>query len=61
MLGLQVLQLMHQEVELLIADRGLVQYVVSVVVLMQFFPKLFNAFDLVHSRFGFYRMVSSFR
>jgi hypothetical protein len=40
--GFQVFQLVHQEVEVLIADDGLVQYIVSVVVLMQLSAQLAN-------------------
>ena len=48
MLRLQVLQLMHQEVEFLIADGRLVQHVVTVVVLVQFLAQLVDSLYLVH-------------
>ena len=47
-LSLQILQFVHEEVELLIAYRGLVQDIISVVMLMQFLPQLFYARFLVH-------------
>ena len=48
MLRLQVLQLVHQEVEFLVADGGLVQHVVAVVVLVQFLAQLLNTLYFVH-------------
>ena len=46
--GLQVLQLVHQEVEVLIADGGLVQHVITVVMLVKLLAELLDAFDFVH-------------
>ena len=48
MARLQLLQLLHEEVELLVVNDGLVQYVVAVVVLVQLASELFNAECLVH-------------
>ena len=45
---LQLLQLVHQLVEVIVADNGLVLDVVSVVMLVQLAPQLFYAFFLVH-------------
>ena len=49
MLRLQVLQFVHHEVELLVADRRLVQHIVPVVMLVQFFPQLYDSLFLVHN------------
>ena len=48
MAGFQVLQLMHQLVEVVVADARLVQHIVPVVVLMQFTPQLPYPLFLVH-------------
>ena len=45
---LQVLQLVHQEVEILVANCGLVEHVVAVVVLVQLAAKLFYSLLFVH-------------
>ena len=47
--GLQVLQLMHQEVELLVADDGLVEHIVTVVMLVQLAPQLLDSVLLGHN------------
>ena len=54
---LQVLQLMHQEVEVLIADGGLVQYVVTVIMFVKLFTKLYDSLFLVHCLYFFAKVV----
>ena len=48
MSGLQVLQLVHQEVEVLIADGRLVQHVITVVMFVKLLSELLDALYLVH-------------
>ena len=49
MTGFQILQLVHHEVEFLVADGRLIQHVITVVMLVQLFPQLLYAFDFIHS------------
>ena len=48
MTGFQLLQLMHQLVEVVVADGGLVQDVILVVMLVQFLSQLHYTLFLVH-------------
>ena len=48
MAGFQVLQFVHQLVEVIVADTRLVQHVIPVVVLMQLAPQLLYPLFLVH-------------
>ena len=48
MFRLQVLQLMHEEVEVLIADGGLVQHIITVIMFVKLLAKLLDALYLVH-------------
>ena len=48
MAGFQVLQLVHQLVEVVVADTRLVQHVIPVVMLMQLVPQLRYPLLLVH-------------
>ena len=48
MARLQFLQLLHLEIELLVADDWLVQHVVAVVMVVQFASQLLNSLFLVH-------------
>ena len=56
--GLQVLQLAHQLVELVVADAGLVQYVVAAVVFVQHLPQLYYALFLFHLCFVVFGLQS---
>ena len=53
MLCLQILQLMHEEVEVLIADGGLVQYIIAVIMFVKLLAELLDALYLVHCFINF--------
>ena len=48
--GLEVLQLVHEEVELLVGDNGSILHIVAVVMLVQFVAELHDAGCFVHHR-----------
>ena len=48
MSGLQVLQLVHEEVEVLIADGGLVQHIITVIMFVKLLAELLDALYFVH-------------
>lgn len=48
MAGLQILQFVHQLVEIVVADLGLVQHIILIVMLMQLASQLLNTLFLVH-------------
>ena len=48
MAGLKILQFVHQLVEIVVADLGLVQHIILIVMVVQLAPQLLYSLFLVH-------------
>ena len=48
MSGFQVLQFMHHEVEILITDHGLIEHIISIIMLVQLFAQLDDSIFFGH-------------
>ena len=50
MTAFEVLQFMHEHIELLVCDGGLVEHIVIMIVLVQLLSEIYDAFCFVHNR-----------